>query len=214
MVKVNKKLLADLATKAAELAHNLRKRVRNRKLVGACWATVTAAVDSATPESTYPVLDTIITQCEEYRDWWQANPGRYANGDLMPHHERVPGFVAWCCLIGDGVAPLPEQLPHEFFTGWRDGFTKENERFYAQQQRERGTGQREYLREIMRTPTPCWRCMNRFCAMILPSSWEGAPCICGETRLACSSLFSPWKVYRYNDRYIEINVDGSIKPSG
>jgi hypothetical protein len=157
-----------LRTRIAKLQDQVRVRagrrtIRDRYLKDKTFAQVLDLVEEAIAPESWPVMEDIIRQIEEYA----AQPPReLCDGDLKPY---VHGFLLWLCYVQEGHAPLPETIPHALLLAYRNGHA-------------------HHPCKPLATPIPIVLCLD--CEMVLPNSTvEGglpwiSPCpVCGSENL-------------------------------
>jgi len=151
-----------------------RKAIRRRRCLNATWEELLQMVEEAIAPESWPVVEDIIGQMEEYH---QRPPRELANGETI---ENTHGFYEWLELLHAGSGDLPETIPHVVLLAWRNGYANH---------------------PANSTPVPIRRCED--CKMILPNcTVDGhGPCItpcpvCGSDAIGHAYL-DKWP-YRYH----------------
>jgi hypothetical protein len=158
------KLLAEART----MAKTRRQEVRSRRCADATWEELLQMVDEALFPESYPVVEDILKQMEEYH---QRPPRELPNGKLK---KDIHGFVEWLWGLQDGWAALPETIPHAVLLAWRNGYANH---------------------PAQSTPIPHCRCED--CHMVLPNCTADGfglyinPCpVCGSDRIGFMNLWA------------------------
>jgi hypothetical protein len=163
-----------LLEQARVIARNRRRAVRQRQCQDATWEELLGLVGKAIPAESWPVVQDILKQIEEYR---QRPSRELANGEMRTN---VHGFVEWMIGLWQGWAALPETIPHVVLLAWRNGYANHPARS---------------------TPIPIQRCED--CHMVLPNCGPdglgrcSAPCpVCGSDRLSHMNLWA-WGTFSF-----------------
>jgi hypothetical protein len=157
-----------LLEQARALAGRGRRAVRRRQCRNATWDELLLLVGQSIPPGSWPVVEDILAQVEEYG---RRPPDGLDEGEAG---KSVHGFVRWLWGLHEGWAELPEQVPHAVLLAWRNGHAHH---------------------PAKSTPIPVRRCED--CRMVLPNCTADGfgPCItpcpvCGGDRLSHMNLWA------------------------